>query len=533
MEAARSRDVRPPARKAPHRPAIGVLVLGAGVTALLTVASRINYVHNEQRLTTLQTELTASALGVAPEDLERRLGQAAVAAAQSSRPVTAFKQVIADSMSPKGPFITAALAEMRAGAPHVLVTIGVKPARNPTSTEATAVLQRAARTGSLVTTRIVAPGIQRFGYAMSATGPAGTFVVGAGQPLPDGRRVSVPASSPLSGLDFALYFGPTKRSSALVETNSSRLPLSGTTSTASVPFGDSVLTLVISPRSPLAGEWSAWISWFILVVGVLFTIAIAAMTERFVHRRELAEVLASENRRLFQEQRGVAETLQHSLLPRALPARDGLLVAARYLAGTAELEVGGDWYDVVELDEHHVLFSVGDVAGRGLEAAVLMSMLRNAIKAFASEDGDPASVLTRLARMVDVGRDGRFATVLCGRIDTATGALTLANAGHLEPLLTGTGSARFAPTALGPPIGVEAAHYGPTQLTLHKGSTLLAFTDGLVERRTELLSIGLERLRLAAVADLPLEALLDEVLSCLVPSGSHDDVAILALRWQP
>jgi serine phosphatase RsbU (regulator of sigma subunit) len=521
-------------RSAPHRLAIVVLFVGAVVTGLLTAASRANYLHNEQRLTTLQTQLTAAAIAVAPEDLERRLGEAVALAAEAKDPAATFRRSIDSSMSSAaGPFVTASLIQVVGGEPRLLVHIGAKSLRSVDSPGSKALVDQAARTTSLLTTRVVGRDVQRFGYLMSASGPAGTFVASAGQALPGDRRVTVPSGSPDAGLEVAIYFGKSTSSSALIETNAAHLPLSGTVSTAEVPFGDTELTLVIAPRGPLAGSWSEFIPWGILVVGVVFTLAIAAMTERLTRRRELAEVLASENRQLFQVQRNVAETLQRSLLPGSLPKRPELAVGVRYLPGTSGIEVGGDWYDVVEVDAGHVLFTIGDVAGRGLEAAALMSMLRNAIKAFASQGDDPGVVLTRLARMVDIGRDGRFATVLCGRIDTATGEMVLANAGHLRPLLVEDGAGEFVSTELGPPIGVSRGPYASVRLNLSGRSTLLAFTDGLIERRGEALSAGMERLRLAATQPQgSLDELLDAVLASLVPGGAVDDVAILALAWQ-
>ncbi|HTX01831.1 MAG TPA: SpoIIE family protein phosphatase, partial [Acidimicrobiales bacterium] len=440
-------------RGAPHRLTVAVAVLGLAVTALLTIASRINYQHNEQRLTTLQTQLTASALSVAPEDLERRLGVAVGVASQARDPASAYERVMAPSMQPAGPFVTSTLVQVVGGVPHVVMHLGAKSLHQLSSPATLSLFDLAAKSRSLVTTRAVAHGAQRLGYLMSATGPAGTFVVSAGESLPSSRRLVINASSPYANLYGAIYYGPTTSPADLVGTNAPSLPLTGTVSKSEVPFGNTVLTLVVSARGSLAGSWSEFLPWGILVVGVLFTAAIAVMTERLTRRRELAEALAAENRALFQEQRSVAETLQHSLLPRELPQREGLSVGVRYLPGTSGIDVGGDWYDVVEVDAQNVLFTVGDVAGRGLEAAALMSMLRNAIKAFASQGDEPDVVLARLARMVDVGRDGRFATVLCGRIDTSTGEVALANAGHLRPLLIENGSGEFVSTELGPPIG--------------------------------------------------------------------------------
>ncbi len=519
-------------RRGVHGLTVAVLLIGLAATAGLTTASHLAYVHNEQRLVALQTQLTASAVDIAPVDVERRLGQAAAAAAEATDPAAAFARQISGSMSPRGPFVVAALFQMRGGSAHLLDLTGERPLFKPSSAESISLITAATKSSQLQTIWRVKGKQQRFGYALSAAGPAGTFVVSAGQSLPQRDRAAIPKSSPDAGFDYALYFGRTTSAQALIETSASHLPLGGTSSTATVPFGSNALTLVLSPRTPLAGVWSASIAWGILAVGLLLSIAIATLVERLLRRQEYSALLAGENRRLYQEQRKVAETLQHSLLPESLPARAEVEVAVRYLPGTTGLDVGGDWYDLLEVGEGQLFFSVGDVSGRGLSAAALMSRLRNAITAFASDGLGPATVLDKVSRLVDVARDGRFATVLCGLLELSSGKVVIANAGHPEPLLIEDERRSFVKTDLGPPVGVATAGYSSVNFTLQPGGTLLAFTDGLVERRDEPLSTSLERLRQAASPELSLHELLDDILSALVPSGAADDVAILGLRWK-
>ena len=207
-------------RRILHSLSVVVLVVGLAVTGTLTTTSRLNYVHNEQRLSNLQTRLTASALGVSPVDLERRLGQAAAAAGEASDPVGTFSRVIDPSMAPTGPFATASLALVHSGHVQVLAQVGAKTINSPTGSAASALYERAAKSASLVTTRVVGKGLQRLGYLMSFTGPGGTYVAAAGQSLPSNRRINVPANSPDGGLNVAIYFGKATTAAALVETNS-------------------------------------------------------------------------------------------------------------------------------------------------------------------------------------------------------------------------------------------------------------------------------------------------------------------------
>ncbi len=245
-------------------------------------------------------------------------------------------------------------------------------------------------------------------------------------------------------------------------------------------------------------------------------------------------MLATDNATLYAEQRSVAQTLQHSLLPETLPDPPGLVVAARYIAGAVDVDIGGDWYDVVPVDDDHVFFAVGDVSGRGLTAGTIMASLRYAIRAYAAQGDDPATVLRRLAALIDVGDSGHFATVLCGLIDVPRHVVTIANAAHPEPLLVDGSRARFVSTNVGVPIGVERRQpYVPITLTVPPGGALLAFTDGLVERRGEVLDVGLERLREAAAHNhASIGALLDDLGDRLTPDGAADDIAILGVQWK-
>jgi serine phosphatase RsbU (regulator of sigma subunit) len=141
------------------------------------------------------------------------------------------------------------------------------------------------------------------------------------------------------------------------------------------------------------------------------------------------------------------------------------------------------------------------------------------------------------SRQIDIAEDDHFATVLIGLVDLRSREVTLANAGHPEPLLVTGGEAAYVPTVVGPPLGTWPAAYLTTTVTVAPGSMLLAYTDGLVERRGESLDVGLERLADAVrTADAPggrtLDGVLDGVLERMVPAASEDDIALLALAWR-
>ena len=248
--------------------------------------------------------------------------------------------------------------------------------------------------------------------------------------------------------------------------------------------------------------------------------------------------MAAENRDLYMEQRSISETLQHALLPETLPAVEGLRVSARYVPAQRGGEVGGDWYDVLALDSGRALLIIGDVSGHGLEAATTMALLRHAALAYAVQDPRPGSVLSRLSTFVNANPHSYFATVLCALVDVRAHRVTLASAGHLAPLVIEDGRARFLEVAASPPIGFpgglsEPAEASETAAEVSPHSTLIAFTDGLVERRGEVLDEGLARLREAAISErLPVDDLLAKLAESLTSANNRDDTALVGIEWQ-
>jgi FixJ family two-component response regulator/anti-sigma regulatory factor (Ser/Thr protein kinase)/putative methionine-R-sulfoxide reductase with GAF domain len=246
---------------------------------------------------------------------------------------------------------------------------------------------------------------------------------------------------------------------------------------------------------------------------------------------------AIERAQRFQQEHDTAVTLQRSLLPDRLPDVPGLELAARYLPGAAGAEVGGDWYDVIPLADGRVGVAMGDVVGRGIPAASLMGQLRNGLRAYAIEGHPPAAVLERLDRLVQSLNPGRMATLLYMVLEPDGRAAVFANAGHLPPLVVG---ADFEPTLLegarGVPLGVlPYASFEESEARLAPGSTLVLYTDGLVEERGISLEIRLDDLKRAATD--PFEGpneLCERLLRELLPEGpGADDVAVLALTTAP
>jgi serine phosphatase RsbU (regulator of sigma subunit) len=206
---------------------------------------------------------------------------------------------------------------------------------------------------------------------------------------------------------------------------------------------------------------------------------------------------------------------------------------ARYEAGVEGVEIGGDWYDLIALSDRRLLLVVGDVSGRGVRAAATMALLRFAIHAYAAQNDPPVTILSKLSKLVDVNSHGQLATILCALVDVDARRVTVASAGHLPPLLISDGTASYIDSQIGVPIGVSTtASYASTAVAAPPASTLLAFTDGLVERRGENIDAGLTRLQRAAIArDGDLDELLDGLLKDLGRDAAADDTAIAGLRW--
>ena len=238
---------------------------------------------------------------------------------------------------------------------------------------------------------------------------------------------------------------------------------------------------------------------------------------------------------MYTEQRSIAQELQHALLPDRLPEFDGLQVGARYVPAASGIDVGGDWYDIVAAGNGQVLVMIGDVSGHGLRAATTMASLRHAALAYAAQDPSPSSVLAQLSEFVNGGgAHDYFATMLCVLIDVGAHRLTVASAGHISPLVIDGAGGRFVKFDANVPIGVaRRSPYLETAVSVQPNTTLIAFTDGLVERRGEILDIGLARLRDEATSrQLPLEDLLGKLAHSVASEGYQDDTAMVGIRWQ-
>jgi two-component system, chemotaxis family, sensor kinase Cph1 len=188
----------------------------------------------------------------------------------------------------------------------------------------------------------------------------------------------------------------------------------------------------------------------------------------------------------------VAATLNRALLLEELPDLDGVELCVKYRPA-ARAAIGGDWYDVFPLPNGRIAIAVGDVAGHGVGAAPMMAHLRHGLRAYLFKAPGPAEALTRLNDLVAALLPQAFATAVVADLDPTTGVVRLANAGHLPPVTVSATTTTFHHEN-GPALGVrDGIPYATTTLTLEPGSALFLYTDGVVERRTEPIDVGLER----------------------------------------
>jgi serine phosphatase RsbU (regulator of sigma subunit) len=377
------------------------------------------------------------------------------------------------------------------------------------------------------------------GFALRATGISGvtgnvflyreTFL----GKLSAGRQA---ASAPFHEVDVVLYASAkADPRQLLISTTGGSIPSDNTRFLAQQAAASTWL-LGVHAKGSLVGTVASN-AWWVVFVGIAVAgLLLASMIQFAVRRRDVAlSLYAAEHQQ--------AETLQRSLLP-SLPSLPGLDLAARYEAGGVGQQVGGDWFDVFPLPGGGAGFAIGDVMGHDLEAAAAMSQVRAALRAYAYDGASPIEVLTRLDNFVLTFDLTQLVSVVYGILSPVhregTRTVTFANAGHLPPLMQapdGSVSALVdgASVVIGVPFVEQRIQ--ATRL-LQAGSTLLLFTDGLLEAPDLSLAETIPALERTVAGHLPADgcdALCDRVLAARVhqEQAQRDDIALLALRLEP
>jgi len=398
-----------------------------------------------------------------------------------------------------------------------------------------AVLASAQRGGDLVATPVLGSGLDRLlGFALAGPSVPAGMVLYRQSALGPVKAPREAGTAPFQELNVVLYDGTRPGAAQVVVTTAKDLRLTGRVRYLAFPVGASHWLLAVSSAQPLVGTVAARAPWIALIVGLAAAALIAATFEQVVRRRDAAVAL-------YRSEHHVAETLQHRLLP-TLATVPGLDIASRYVAASDSQQVGGDWFDLFDLGAGRTGVVIGDVMGHDIEAAAAMAQVRAALRAYALENEEPAPVLERLAHLVDAFDVTGLVTVIYGVLGAPTrdGSRQFhwANAGHLLPMVrSAQGQAHELVDGRSRVIGAPGTEpRGQGQALLPPGSSLVLYTDGLVERpgtalsdSTEQLRSSLEHLRLGTSAD----ELCEAVLVARRTDQTRDDIAMVVIRLLP
>lgn len=524
-----------------RRPLLPLAVLFGSLVifAALSIASWTLYEQAEQRLLEESTGEAAQVLTVAVNGFKSPIESAAAIAQISDGSPDAFRAAMADVVGPAPhPFSSAAL--FRIGDDTPLATVGepiVLTSNGPASAAGVAAAAVAAEDFAVID--LLSDG-RRLGYAAVDSDDSPLYLVYAERQLNPDPNVRTRTDEPFARLDYAIYLNDERPgqliSSSLVD---SALPIDGRRTVVASPFGDQQLLLVTTPIGQLTSWLFANLWWIVALAGVAISIGAAWLTLSLSKRREEALALANDNARLYDEQRQIAETLQLSLLPQVLVPPPGGHVTARYWpAGEASL-IGGDFYDAFRVDTDRWAVVIGDVCGKGIDAAAITGLVRHTVRAAARNAASPSEVLRDVHRALVDHQPSTFCTVCFVYINVAVDgsqSLTLALGGHPRPLLRDDGGRVREVGEPGSLLGIFEPVLVDTIVPVAPGDTLVLYTDGLTDAPVDQ-AVPIEEVIELLGGDAgkdPVEMLADGIRPLKRrrrPRGSADDTAIVVLRF--
>ena len=512
-----------------------VLISTFAVFGVLSVACWLMYDQTEHRLLEERTGVASQVLTVSVIGIQGPLSSAASSAAVTDGDPAALERDFRDRIGPDQSFDAAVL--FRVGSDEPVASIGEPvdfAASGPGSAQA---IVEEALAAPFAGINLLDDG-RRLGYAVADDLESPTFVVYAENRLDPNPNVRRQQNEAFATLDYAIYLNEESPENLLGSSvPNDDLPIGGRRESALSPFGDEQLLLVMSP----IGQMSSWLFanlwWIVALLGIALGVGAAWLTRNLYHRREEAFALADDNARLYDEQRHIAETLQLSLLPQELIAPPGGAVAARYWpAGEASL-IGGDFYDAFQVDHRRWAVVIGDVCGKGIDAAAITGLARHTLRAAAHNSDSPSEVLHEVHRALLEHQPSTFCTVCFFYVTVASDgsqSLMIALGGHPGPLLRHVDGRVEEIGVPGSLLGLFPPTLVDSTVVVEPGDTIVLYTDGLTDAPHDQ-AVPLDELieLIAAEGDEPVALLADSIRPLKRrrrPHGSADDTAIVVLR---
>lgn len=538
---------RPGATRRVSPTSLAVLVVTLLVTAVGTIGAFMAYEDAEDRLLADRTAAAGAVLSSAIAVVQTPLASATELMESSGDPSVAG-QFLDDAVVQEQLFVGAAVFavdDAASDAPAAPVVAVGQPLALLDGDAA----ETAARVEAMIVRTLAADGLSvhdvldggRVGYSWSTTTGEAHYVTYAEGALPADRTAVPRPPGPYDDLDFALYLGSTPTVDGFLYGSTDDLPLGGRHASTVVDFGDTDLVLEMRSTTPMSGRLSQTLPWLIGAVGVLLACALAVLVERVLRGRDRAQSLVDEVGALYAEQRRIADTLQRSLLPPSLPEPPGLEVVSGYWPASDGLSVGGDFYDVFAIDDRRWGVVIGDVCGKGVDAAALTALTRHTIRAAARHLTSPSGVLRWAHEAIDAAHHGATYATACMGVLTTPGPdvpggavrLQLSLGGHEHPVVCRADGRVEALGTYGSLLGVVVPDLRDTDEVLWPGDRLVLFTDGVTDAPgTGAITLDALIASLTALGPADPDAIVEHIRSLVEsrrPDGVGDDTAIVVV----